>query len=111
MIKILLVDDHSLVRECLNKILKEEEDIIVVASADGYQQAITGVCTFKPDIIVMDISMPGKDGLELLKEIKLGFPEVRVLILSMHPEQRFGVSAIKAGAAGYLTKESVGRDL
>jgi two-component system, NarL family, invasion response regulator UvrY len=106
MIKVLLVDDHSLVRDGLVKILKEENDIEVIGEADGYQQAFMLMKSTRPDIVILDISMPGKDGLELLKELRHSYPQVRVLMLSMHPEDRFAVRAIKAGAVGYLTKDS-----
>lgn len=111
MIKVLLVDDHSLVRQGLVKILNEEGDMDVVGEANGYQQVFSYMKTLKPDIILLDISMPGKDGLELLKELKHNYPQVKVLMLSMHPEDRFAVRAIKAGAVGYLTKESAANEL
>ena len=111
MIKILLVDDHALVRQGLVKLLRDEIDIEVIAEADSYRQVFMVMKTLSPDVIVLDISMPGKDGLELLKELKQYYPQIRVLILSMHPEDRFAVRAIKAGAVGYLTKESASTDL
>jgi two-component system invasion response regulator UvrY len=106
MIRTLIVDDHSMVRSGLVKILKEENDIEVLAEADGYFQLIECLKKVFPDIIVMDISMPGKNGLEIVKELKQAHPEIKTLILSMHPEERFSVRAIKAGALGYVSKES-----
>jgi DNA-binding NarL/FixJ family response regulator len=111
MIKTLIVDDHSMVRSGLVKILKEESDIEVLAEADGYPQLIDRLKTIFPDIVVMDISMPGKNGLEIVKELKQTNPEIKTLVLSMHPEERFSVRAIKAGALGYVSKESAADEL
>jgi two-component system, NarL family, invasion response regulator UvrY len=111
MIRTLIVDDHSMVRSGLAKILKEESDIEVLAEADGYSQMMNYLKTVFPDIIVMDISMPGKNGLEIVKELRQNNPEIKTLILSMHPEERFSVRAIKAGALGYVSKESAADEL
>ena len=111
MIKVAIVDDHSIVRSGLVKILREEPDMEVVIEADGYNQLIEKLKTQRPDIALLDISMPGKNGLEVLKELKQYYPRIKSLMLSMHPEDRFSVRAIKAGASGYLTKESLADDL
>jgi two-component system invasion response regulator UvrY len=111
MIRTLIVDDHSMVRSGLIKILNEESDIEVLAEADGYVQLINCLKTVFPDIVVMDISMPGKNGLEIVKELKQTNPEIKTLVLSMHPEERFSVRAIKAGALGYVSKESAADEL
>jgi len=111
MIRTLIVDDHSMVRSGLIKILKEETDIEVLAEADGYPQLLNCLKTVFPDIILMDISMPGKNGLEIVKELKQNNPEIKTLVLSMHPEERFSVRAIKAGALGYVSKESAADEL
>lgn len=111
MIKVAIVDDHSIVRSGLVKILREEPDMEVIIEADGYNQLIEKLKTQKPDIALLDISMPGKNGLEVLKELKQYYPGIKSLMLSMHPEDRFSVRAIKAGASGYLTKESLADDL
>jgi len=100
-----------MVRSGLVKILKEENDIEVLAEADGYFQLIECLKKVFPDVIVMDISMPGKNGLEIVKELKQDHPEIKTLILSMHPEERFSVRAIKAGALGYVSKESAADEL
>lgn len=107
MIKILIADDHPLVREGLKKILAEETDIRVVCEAGDSQEIFLKLQKHDLDVVVMDLSMPGKGGLEILKEIKRHFPRLPVLILSMHPEERFALRTIRAGAAGYITKESV----
>src|SRR6267154_2938239 len=106
MIRTVVVDDHSIVRSGLMKILKEEPDMEVVAEADGYNQLFTCLKSVLPDIVLLDISMPGKNGLEIVKELKQSYPGIKTLMLSMHPEERFSVRAIKAGACGYVTKES-----
>lgn len=106
MIKVTIVDDHSLLRNGLARILKEESDMVVISDANGYPELMTCLAKEVPDVILLDISMPGKNGLEILKELRKHYPKVRVVMLSMHPEDRFSVRAIKAGASGYITKES-----
>lgn len=111
MIRIIVVDDHSLVRAGLIKVLREEEDIEIIAEANGYSQLLSALRGASPDLVLVDISMPGKNGLEIVKELKLEFPQIKTLVLSMHPEERFSVRAIKAGAYGYVTKESAAEEL
>src|SRR5690349_23784005 len=111
MIKILIIDDHSLVRQGLVKVIREETDMEVIAEAGGYQQTLSIMKTLIPDIVLLDVSLPGKDGLELLKELKHNYPGVKVLMLSMHPEDRFAVRAIKSGAVGYISKEAGSNEL
>ena len=111
MIKVAIVDDHSIVRSGLRKILRDESDMEVIAEADGYAQLLGCLKAFLPDILLLDISMPGRSGLEIVKEIKQIYPSVKTLMLSMHPEDRFSVRAIKAGACGYVTKESAADEL
>jgi DNA-binding NarL/FixJ family response regulator len=111
MIRVAIVDDHAMVRSGLMKILKEEPDMEVIAEADGYNQLINFLKVALPDILLMDISMPGKNGLEIVKELKQTYPSIKILMLSMHPEERFSVRAIKAGACGYVTKESAADEL
>ncbi len=106
MIRILIADDHALVREGLNKILKSETDMHVVCEAQNATQVFELLKQHKVDIVLLDISMPGISGLDALKDLKNIYPQLPVLILSMHPEDRFAVRALKAGAAGYITKES-----
>src|SRR6266849_5609089 len=111
MIKILIADDHPLVREGLKKILKDESDMEVQFEARNSQEVLEFIEGHDLDAVVMDISMPGKSGLDALKEIRQRFPKLPILFLSMHPEDRFAVRAIRLGAAGYLTKESAPREL
>src|ERR1700741_3374816 len=111
MIKVLIADDHSMIRSGLKKILKEENDIEVIAEASAHGEILAMLTKCEPHLVLLDISMPGRDGLETLKEIKSLYPKLRVLMLSMHPEDRYAVRAIKAGAAGYLSKESAADEL
>jgi two-component system invasion response regulator UvrY len=110
-IKVGIVDDHSIVRSGLIKILKDRPDMQIVCEANGYDQLIGQLQQIRPDVVVLDISMPGRNGLEVLKELKQDYPGIRTLVLSMYPEERFSVRAIKAGASGYITKESATEQL
>ncbi len=111
MINVLIADDHALIREGLKKILKSESDMTVAGEATNAQQVFERVREKAPDIILLDISMPGTSGLEVLEELKRAYPQLPVLILSMHPEDRFAVRAFKMGAAGYITKGGAVEDL
>lgn len=111
MIKVGIVDDHSIVRSGLIKILKERSDMQVVFEADGYEQLFSQLQVQQPDVVVLDISMPGRNGLEILKELKHTYTGIKILVLSMYPEDRFSVRAIKAGASGYITKETATEQL
>jgi two-component system, NarL family, invasion response regulator UvrY len=106
MLKVLIADDHALIREGLKKILKAAQDISVIREAQNAREVIEEAKKGDLDVVVLDISLPGKSGLELLKDLKQYYPKLPVLMLSMHPEDRFAVRALKAGAAGYVTKES-----
>ncbi|MEQ8470502.1 MAG: response regulator transcription factor [Marinoscillum sp.] len=111
MIKVIIVDDHSIMRAGLAKILKDEPDMHVVCEADGYAPLMEFLKSNETDIVLLDITMPGKNGLEILKELRHIYPDIKVLMLSMHPEDRFSVRTIKAGAAGYINKESATEEL
>ncbi len=111
-----MVDDHSIVRFGLVKILNEEPDIEVIAEAGGYDDLFAYLRASRmrdnqPDIILLDLSTSGKNGLEVLGELKEFYPNVRVLMLSTSYEDLYGVRAIKAGAAGYITRESATEEL
>ena len=108
---ILLTDDHALVRQGLKLILADHFKKAVFGEARNAEEALARVLKEKWDVAVLDITMPGRGGLELLKEIKRLRPKLPVLVLSMHPEDQFAVRMLKAGAAGYLTKESAGNEL
>ncbi|MEI8004662.1 MAG: response regulator transcription factor [Bacteroidota bacterium] len=105
MIEILIVDDHAIVREGLQAILKLEEGISVVGMAKNAAEALKVVTSHKVDVIILDISLPGRNGLEIIKEVKKVQPNVRIIMLSVYPEDRCAIRAFKAGASGYLTKE------
>jgi len=105
-INILIADDHELIREGLKKILKKEPDMEVMGEARNAQEIFDQVKNRKLSIVLLDISMPGLSGLDVLTELRKSYPKLPVLILSMHPEDRFAVRALKAGAAGYVTKDS-----
>jgi two-component system invasion response regulator UvrY len=111
MINILIADDHELIREGLKKILKKETDMQVLGEASNAQQVLEHVKNRKLSIVLLDISMPGPSGLEVLTELRRDYPKLPVLILSMHPEDRFAVRALKAGAAGYVTKDGAVAEL
>ena len=111
MIKVLLADDHSIVRDGLRRIIEESGEMEVVAEASDGQEAIQLVAETTPDVAVIDISMPGLDGLEVLSRLQAQDPELPVLILTMHEEGQYVVRAIEAGAMGYITKQSAPEQL
>ena len=111
MIKVLLADDHSIVRAGLRRIVEESGDIEVVAEAADGREAVLAVRKEKPDVAVIDISMPVLDGLEVITQLKIEFPEIPILVLTMHEEQQYVVRAIETGAMGYITKQSAPEQL
>ena len=111
MIKILIADDHPIVRKGLKDIIKETSDIEVTDEARNGQEVLEKVRKGDFDVVVLDISMPGRSGLEILKELKSEKPKLSVLILSVHPEDQYAIRVLKAGASGYLTKESAPDEL
>lgn len=106
MIKVLLADDHSLVRAGLRRLIEECEDMEVVAEAIDGREAIKKAQENLPDVAVIDISMPGMDGLEAISQLLNYFPKLPILVLTMYEEEQFVVRAIEAGAMGYITKKS-----
>ena len=104
MIRIVIADDHELIREGIKKIIRSSRDMKIVGEAGDIAQAIELVDRHGPDIAILDICLPGHDGLEGLMEMRRRFPELPVLILSMYPEERYAIRALKTGAAGYITK-------
>lgn len=111
MIKVLIADDHAIVRGGLKQILADTSDITVAGEAGHGQEVLEKLNKMSYDVVVLDISMPGRSGLDILAQLKREFPRTRVLILSMHPEEQYAMRALKAGASGYLTKESVPDEL
>jgi len=110
-IKVLLADDHSIVRAGLRRIVEESDDIQVIAEAGDGREAIVSVQKNPPDVAVIDISMPGMDGLELISHLRSYFPELPVLVLTMYEEEQYVVRAFEAGAMGYITKQSAPEQL
>ena len=106
MIRVLIVDDHAIVRRGLRQIVAETGDIVVNGEAETGSQAIKTARQEDFDVMLLDISLPDKNGIEVLKQIKKEKPKLAVLMLSMHGEREFAVRALKAGASGYLTKQS-----
>ena len=111
MIEILLVDDHAIVREGIRRIIDDTTGITISAEAPTGQEALELIWKNKYDLVILDISMPGKNGLQTLKEIKKYDAKLPILMLSMHAEEQYAMRAIKAGASGYLTKESASDQL
>jgi DNA-binding NarL/FixJ family response regulator len=109
--KVLIADDHAVVRRGLRQILEAEPDLEVAGEATSGAEVMEALRIQRYDVAVLDITMPGRGGLDVLHDIRQNFPELRVLILSMHPEERYALRVLKAGAAGYLTKESAADEL
>lgn len=111
MIKVLLADDHGIVRAGLRRIVEESGDMAVVAEAADGRETLRLVQEILPDVAVIDISMPGLDGLEVVSQLHGQYPDLPILILTMHEEGQYVVRAIQAGAMGYLTKQSAPEQL
>lgn len=105
-IHVLIADDHAILRQGLRLILSETEDLVVAGEAEDGAEAIALSRQMHWDVFLLDVSMPNRDGIDTLKQLKKEFPRSPVLILSMHPEEQFAVRALKAGASGYLNKQS-----
>jgi DNA-binding NarL/FixJ family response regulator len=105
-IRVLIADDHAIVRQGLRQILSDTPDLTVAGEAENGVQAVNMVRAGEWDVVLMDVSMPDRNGIDALKLIKKEFPRLPVLILSMYPEEQYAIRALKAGAAGYLTKQS-----
>jgi DNA-binding NarL/FixJ family response regulator len=110
-IRVFIADDHAIVREGLKQILAESRDIIVAGEAENGLDAIKLFRKSKCHVMLLDISMPDRSGIEVLKQVKKEHPEMAVLMLSMHREDQYAIRSLKAGAAGYLTKQSAPREL
>lgn len=111
MIRVVIADDHTIVREGLKQLLLAAGDIDIVGEARDGHEVLQHVRADNFDVLLLDMSMPGKSGMELIKQVKVEKPKVRVLVLSMHQEHQYAVRAIKAGASGYLTKDSASTQL
>jgi DNA-binding NarL/FixJ family response regulator len=111
MINILIVDDHRIVREGLKKIIQLETEMCVAGQAKDASEAIRIISTSDINLVILDIALPGMSGLEVIKDLKALKPSARIIMLSMYPEERFAIKALKAGASGYLTKETAPEEL
>src|SRR5712692_2893716 len=111
MIRTLIADDHEVIRRGLRQILQDTSDMQVTGEAASGPEALDRVRDDSYDVVVLDITMPGRSGFDVLKELRVERPGLPVLVLSMHPEEQFAVRLLKAGAAGYLNKESAPEEL
>jgi two-component system invasion response regulator UvrY len=112
MIRVLIADDHAVVRKGLKQILTETSDIVVAGEAHNGQEVLNKVRKSRDwDVVILDITMPGTSGLDILKEMKHEHPKLPVLVLSIHPEDQYAMRVLKSGASGYLTKESAPEEL
>jgi DNA-binding NarL/FixJ family response regulator len=111
MIKIIIADDHTIVREGLHRVVGEVDDIDVVGEATNGREVLEWVRKGGFDILLLDLSMPDHSGVEFIKRLKVESPKLPILVLTMHEEEQYAVRSIRAGAAGYLTKESASKEL
>jgi DNA-binding NarL/FixJ family response regulator len=111
LIRLVIADDHELIREGIKKIVRPCADLKVVGEAGDLKQAIALVAQVHPDLVVLDITLPDFDGLDGLAELRRHFPGQRVVVLSMHPEERYALAALRAGALGYVSKAMASAEL
>lgn len=109
--KIIIVDDHELIREGLKKVAAKESDIEVMGEASNSDELFQLLDQHEVDIVLLDISLPGRSGIDIIADIKIKAPNTKILILTMHPEDRFAIQALKAGASGYITKNNASKSL
>ncbi len=110
-IRVFIADDHAIVREGLKQILAEQRDIIVAGEAENGLDAAKLIGKARCHVMLLDISLPDRNGIDVLKQVKKDRPELAVLMLSMHREDQYAIRALKAGASGYLTKQSAPKEL
>ena len=103
MINVLIADDHTVVRQGLRQILSTDSQLKVVGEAVNGAEVLKMLESLAAEVLILDITMPGKNGLEVLKEVKRKYPQLRVLVLSMHPEDQLAIRILRAGASGYIT--------
>ncbi len=108
---ILIADDHALIRQGLRKVLDAEKDLQVAGEATNAAEVLDLLSRTKVDLLLLDINMPGRSGIELLQDLRRRFPKVKTLMLSMHPEENVAMRAIKAGAAGFVSKNATPKEL
>jgi len=110
-LKIVIVDDHELIREGLKKVIARESDIEVMGEASNSDELFELLDKHEVDIVLLDISMPGRSGIDIITDIKIQAPNTKILMHTMHPEDRFAVQALRAGASGYITKNNASKSL
>lgn len=110
-IRVLLVDDHAILREGIRFLLTAHDDVDVVGEAGDGEEAVQMVAELKPDVVLMDVAMPRMNGIEATRAIRAAYPDIPVLILSMHDSEEYIVPILKAGAAGYVLKRAAAQDL
>lgn len=111
MIKVLIADDHAIVRRGLKQILLEQYSSATIGEASNAEELIKNAMHEDWDVVICDLNMPGRSGLDALKQIKQSFPKLPVLIMSMYPEDQYALRVLKAGASGYLSKDSIHDEL
>ena len=111
MIKVFIVDDHEIIRRSLKMVLKDASDLLVVGEAQDGKEALEIIPDTDIDVLLLDMNMPGKCGIELLTDLKKLKPEMHIIVLTIHPEDRFALKTLKAGASGYLCKDTALEEL
>jgi len=109
--RILIVDDHPMMRQGLGQLIDAEPDLSVCGEAENAEQALTAITSAKPDLVLADISLPGKNGLELIKDFQAVQPDLPVLVISMHDESLYAERVLRAGGRGYIMKQEGGKKL
>lgn len=111
MIKLVIADDHEIVRQGIKRLIESESDLRVVAEAANGHELLECLKHHEADVLVLDLSMPGRSGIELIGQIRKNWPKLPVLVLTMHEEHQYALRSIRAGAKGFLTKDSAGQQL
>jgi two-component system, NarL family, invasion response regulator UvrY len=111
MIKLLVVDDHGLIRRGISQIVSESEDIVVAGEASTGEEALKSARSGNFDVVILDIMMPGRGGLDVIRDILAANPRLKIIMLSMHSEEQFAVRSLRSGASAYLTKEKADSEL
>ena len=111
MIRLIIADDHSIVREGMKRLIDAQPDLSVIAEAADGHAVLECLRTIEADVLILDLSMPGRNGIDLIKQIKDTWPTLPILILTMHEEHQYALRSIRAGAKGYLTKDTAGVQL
>ncbi len=111
MIKIIIADDHPLIREGFNKIISAESDIEIIAEAENGVELLKVLSSTKCDVVVADLNMPGKHGVDLIKDLKSLYPKIKILVVSAYSEEEFGVRLLKSGISGFVPKDSAADEL